>query len=195
MYGTTLKIVAVGGLGGLPATLVLGEAALQSGKPFRVSENHTVAQRGMVAESTFVFGEQDVAPDGAADILLGLDPLETLHALDRCGARTVVVTSISAPPLPAVKGGTSAVPDLENLRALIRRRAACLVAVDAVALARQAGSEQAVEMVMLGALSATGLLPVTSRRIRESIRARSSPAFVAASLDAFEFGFLQRGCC
>ncbi|MBT4091664.1 MAG: pyruvate ferredoxin oxidoreductase, partial [Deltaproteobacteria bacterium] len=53
---TRLILVAVGGQGNLLASKVLGEAALLSGVPVRMSEIHGMAQRGGVVESAIVFG-------------------------------------------------------------------------------------------------------------------------------------------
>jgi indolepyruvate ferredoxin oxidoreductase beta subunit len=56
MNTTRLIIVAVGGQGNLLASKVLGEAALISSIPVRMSEIHGMAQRGGVVESAVVFG-------------------------------------------------------------------------------------------------------------------------------------------
>ena len=55
MDTTRLIIVAVGGQGNLLASRVLGEAALLSDVPVRMSEIHGMAQRGGVVESAIVF--------------------------------------------------------------------------------------------------------------------------------------------
>ena len=57
MTATRLIIVAVGGQGNLLASKVLGEAALLSGVPVRMSEIHGMAQRGGVVESAIIFGD------------------------------------------------------------------------------------------------------------------------------------------
>jgi indolepyruvate ferredoxin oxidoreductase beta subunit len=88
MTATRLIIVAVGGQGNLLASKVLGEAALLSGVPVRMSEIHGMAQRGGVVESAIVFGDtgSSIIADGEADILVGFEPSETLRALPKCNA-------------------------------------------------------------------------------------------------------------
>lgn len=83
MSTTRVIITAVGGQGNLLASKVLGEAALLSGIPVRMSEIHGMAQRGGVVESSIVFGdaESTVISDGEADLLVGFEPSETLRAL------------------------------------------------------------------------------------------------------------------
>ena len=95
MKTTRLIIVAVGGQGNLLASKVLGEAALISGVPVRMSEIHGMAQRGGVVESAIVFGDaaSSIISDNEADILLGFEPSETLRALNRCSKNTKVITT------------------------------------------------------------------------------------------------------
>ena len=91
MEAKRLIIVAVGGQGNLLASRVLGEAALLSDVPVRMSEIHGMAQRGGVVESAMVFGDahSPIISDGEADILLGFEPAETLRALQKCNAGSV----------------------------------------------------------------------------------------------------------
>ena len=93
-------IVAVGGQGNLLASKVLGEAALLSDIPVRMSEIHGMAQRGGVVESALVFGDarSTIISDGEADVLVGFEPSETLRALSKCSPKTVVITNLA--PLP-----------------------------------------------------------------------------------------------
>ncbi|MGD8670481.1 MAG: 2-oxoacid:acceptor oxidoreductase family protein, partial [Desulfobacterales bacterium] len=100
MQTTRLIIVAVGGQGNLLASKVLGEAALLADIPVRMSEIHGMAQRGGVVESAVVFGDalSTIISDGEADVLLGFEPSETLRALNKCNAETVVITNTA--PLP-----------------------------------------------------------------------------------------------
>ena len=91
--------MAVGGQGNLLASRVIGEAALLSDVPVRMSEIHGMAQRGGVVESAIVFGDgkSTIISDGEADILVGFEPAETLRALNKCNKNTVVVTNLSPP--------------------------------------------------------------------------------------------------
>ena len=190
MKVTRLMIVALGGQGNLLAAKVLGEAALLSGIPVRMSEIHGMAQRGGVVESTVVFGnaKSSLISDGEADILAGFEPLETLRALSKCNKNTKVITSTaSLPPFAAVVG-KSAYPDLASLKNRIQEKAGSLTFFDAAEPAREAGNVMAVNMVVLGALAATGLLPVSGDSIREMIRCKTRHGFVETNLKAFELG-------
>lgn len=186
-----LIIVAVGGQGNLLASRVLAEAALLSDVPVRMSEIHGMAQRGGVVESAIVFGdaESTVISDGEADLLVGFEPSETLRAINRSNSKTVVITNLSPLPPFTVAIGKGVYPDLNNLQDLIRAKTSKLIAFDAVELAKEAGNVLAVNMVLVGALIQTGILPLTAENVKETIKTKTKKAFADTNLKAFELGF------
>ncbi len=191
METTRLIIVAVGGQGNLLASKVLGEAALISGVPVRMSEIHGMAQRGGVVESAIVFGnaKSSIISDGEADILLGFEPAETLRAINRCNKNTMVITNTATLPPFTVAIGKVVYPDVENVTSLLRKKTAGLVAIDAMKLAKEAGTPMSVNIVLLGALIQTGTLGFTRENVIEAIKRRTKPAFLEKNLKAFELGF------
>jgi len=186
-----LIIVAVGGQGNLLASKVLGEAASRLNIPVRMSEIHGMAQRGGVVESAMIFGDAQSAiiSDGEADILLGFEPLEALRALNRCNAKTVVITNTSPLPPFTAAIGKGVYPDLATIKKLIAAKTGRLMTLDANALAKEAGNELSVNIVLLGALIKSGILPVTAESVREAIAATTKKAFVETNLKAFELGY------
>ncbi len=186
-----LVIVAVGGQGNLLASSVLGEAALLTGIPLHMSEIHGMAQRGGVVESSLVFGDAQstIISDGEADILVGFEPAETLRAIGKCNANTVVITNL-APLMPfTVNIGQGVYPDLKELQKLIRGKTAKLIAFNAAALAKEAGNPLSVNMVLLGALTQTGVLPLSLEEVKEAMRTKTKKAFLDSNLKAFDLGF------
>jgi len=191
MDTTRLIIVAVGGQGNLLASRVLGEAALEAGIPVRMSEIHGMAQRGGVVESAIVFGQakSTIISDADADVLVGFEPSETLRALNKCNPDTVVITNLAPLPPFTVAIGKGVYPDLALLQNLIRAKTANLIAFDAVALAKAAGNVLAVNIVLLGALIQTGMLPVSEENVKAAIKSSTKKAFVDLNLKAFDLGF------
>jgi indolepyruvate ferredoxin oxidoreductase beta subunit len=186
-----LVIVAVGGQGNLLASSVLGEAALLTGIPLHMSEIHGMAQRGGVVESALVFGDASstIISDGEADLLVGFEPAETLRALSKCNADTVVITNL-APLMPfTVNIGQGVYPDLKELQELIRAKASKLIAFNAAELAKEAGNPLAVNMVLLGALVQTEILPLTTDNVKEAMKRKTKPQFLDSNLKAFELGY------
>lgn len=191
MDTTRLIIVAVGGQGNLLTTRVIGEAALLSGIPVRMSEIHGMAQRGGVVESAVVFGDaqSSTISDGEADILVGFEPSETLRAINKCNLNTVVITNLATLPSFTVTLGKSVYPDLNELQDLIRAKTDNLIAFDAAALAKEAGNVMSVNMVLLGSLIQTDILPLSANNVKEAIKTTTKKAFVESNLKAFELGF------
>jgi indolepyruvate ferredoxin oxidoreductase beta subunit len=191
MQTKRLIIVAVGGQGNLLASKVLGEAALLADIPVRMSEIHGMAQRGGVVESAVVFGDADstIISDAEADVLLGFEPSETLRALNKCNADTVVITNTAPLPPFTVAIGKGTYPDIQELQKLIRNKTARLIAFDAQTLAKQAGNIMSLNMVLLGSLIQTGIMPVSADDVKEAIRTSTKKAFVDINIKAFELGF------
>ena len=191
METTRLIIVAVGGQGNLLASKVLGEAALISGVPVRMSEIHGMAQRGGVVESAIVFGDaaSSIISDNEADILLGFEPSETLRALNRCNKNTKVITNTATLPPFTVSIGKGVYPEVDNIKNLISDKCASLVAIDAMKLAKQAGSPMSVNIVLLGALVQSGTLGFTKENVIKAIKSRTKKSFLDKNLEAFELGF------
>lgn len=191
MDTTRLIIVAVGGQGNLLASKVLGEAALISNIPVRMSEIHGMAQRGGVVESAVVFGnaKSSIISDGEADVLMGFEPSETLRAINKCNSNTVVITNLSCLPPFTVALGKGVYPDLDKVQDLIRSKTKHLIAFNAADLAKQAGNILSVNIVLLGALIQTGILPLSADSVKEAIQTKTKKTFVESNLKAFELGF------
>jgi len=190
MKTTRLVIVAVGGQGNLLASSILAEAALIENVPVRMSEIHGMAQRGGVVESALLFGpgHSTVIAEGEADILVGFEPAETLRALGKCHRESTVITNL-APLMPfTVNIGQGVYPDLKRLQELIRAKTARLIAFNATALAREAGNVLAVNMVLLGCLVETGLLPIRPESVQAAMERKIKPDLLEVNRRAFAAG-------
>ncbi|MFH1125156.1 MAG: indolepyruvate oxidoreductase subunit beta [Pseudomonadota bacterium] len=191
MNVTRLIIVAVGGQGNILAARVLGEAAVTANVPVRMSEFHGMAQRGGVVESMILLGDGESVciSDGEADLLVGFEPSETIRALRKCNKNAVVITNTHPVPPFTVALGKAEYPPVPATMDKLSGRVKKLIAFDGTALALQAGSALALNMVMLGALAGSGKMPLEARSIRETIREKTRKAFVETNLKAFDLGF------
>ena len=190
-----LIIVAVGGQGNLLASKVLGEAALRSEVPVKMSEIHGMAQRGGVVESAIVFGDakSTIISDGEADVLVGFEPSETLRALNKCNADTVVITNTAPLPPFTVGLGIGVYPQMDELKALIKAKTSRFISFNGIELAKEAGNVMSLNIVLLGALIQTGVLQLTADSVKKAIETTTKKAFVETNLKAFELGFEAAG--
>ena len=186
-----IYLTGVGGQGTLLATTVLAQAAILAGHETVTSEVHGMAQRGGVVESTVMMGgiRSPIISDGEADVLLGFEPVETYRALRKCSADSVVVSN-TVPVVPfSVAIGKGAYPDVEKMFDFIRSQVKDLMTVNAQALAEEAGSVVSANIVMLGALAGSGVLPIPREAFEETIRTKTKKQFVENNLRAFGLGF------
>jgi indolepyruvate ferredoxin oxidoreductase beta subunit len=183
-------LTGVGGQGTLLASRLLGEAALAAGYDPMVSETHGMAQRGGIVVSTVVLGDlqSPLISPGEADIVLGFEALEAFRALDRCHAKTLVIANTATMVPYPVAIGQARYPSVAQMFHRLAEQVGALLAFDAGALARQAGSPLAVNMVLLGALAATEYLPIAAEDILRVIRTRTKEKFLASNLKAFDLG-------
>lgn len=155
-----------------------------------MSEIHGMAQRGGVVESAMVFGDAQstIISDGEADLFLAFEPLEALRALNRCNSKTIVITNTASLPPFTASIGKGVYPELETIKQLIESKVGRLITLDANALAKEAGNELSVNMVLLGALIETNVLPISADSIHEAIRETTKAAFVETNIRAVELG-------
>jgi len=183
-------LTGVGGQGTLLASRLLGEAALAAGYEPMVSETHGMAQRGGIVVSTVILGDlkSPLISAGEADIVLGFEALEAFRALDRCHGKTLVIANTATMVPYPVAIGQARYPSVEQMFHRLAEQVGALLSFDAGALAHKSGSPLAVNMVLLGALAATGSLPISAEDILSVIRTRTKEKFLASNLKAFELG-------
>jgi indolepyruvate ferredoxin oxidoreductase beta subunit len=179
-------LAGVGGQGILSIAYVIDNAALKQGLRFKQAEVHGMAQRGGAVQSHLRISDRpifsDLIPKGAADMILSVEPLESLRYIDYLLPGGIVVSSES----PHVN-----IPDYPDLAAVLEqiRTLKNHVLVDSEALAKEAGLSKAQNMVMLGA--ASPFLELEEKNLVEYIRIlfrRRGEKTVDINLKAFQMG-------
>ena len=190
MKSVKIYFVGVGGQGNVLASKLVGEAALLENIPVVLSETHGMAQRGGVVESTAVLGDalSPTIADGCADILLAFEPLEALRALNKANTGSVVITSTSPIKPFSLKGDDSGYPPVDEQFAFLKAHCARVIALDAKALALENNNPLGVNMVLLGALYASGSMPMSADAQRKAIEQNTKPAFLQQNLACFAAG-------
>ena len=184
-----IVFVGVGGQGNLLATRLLGEACLSAGIPAVVSEIHGMAQRGGIVESALVMGASSpIVSKGEADVLIGFEPLETLRALNKCNKNTVVITNTHPLPPFTVAIGQGIYPDIDKALDLIRNNVRSLITLDGDKLAARAGNPLSLNMVMLGVLIGSEIIPLDEDLLKQTIAKTIKQAFLESNLKAFDLG-------
>ena len=183
-----ILIVGVGGQGTLLASVLLGNLALQKDYDVKLSEVHGMSQRGGDVVTHVKINDATVASPliekGEADLIIAFEKLEAyrwLPYLKEGGAMYVNTQQIM--PMPVVLGQVDYPADIDGA---LTKASDTLVAFDALALAEEAGSSKAVNVVLLGAASKA--LPFTQEEWMTVIEQHVKPKFVELNKEAFAKG-------
>ena len=190
----TFRIVisGVGGQGTLLASRLLAEAAIKTGLSVKIGETYGMAQRGGPVMGHIQIGGDASNPqirEGEADVLIGFEPAEASRrgvTYLKDGGLALVNTRVTA-PVEVISGKVS-YPPLDKLLGLLDKVTDDVVAFDATSLAEEAGDPIATNVVMLGALTESGLLPFGKDLVEEVLREALHPRFLDLNLRAFELG-------
>lgn len=186
-----IVLAGVGGQGTLLAAEAIGAAAVKDELNVRVSEIHGMAQRGGAVVSTVRIGEDALSStvlDGQADVLLGFEPFETLRNLKYASEKTLVMMSTERIPPTELAAKNVKYLSIEKLVERVQIFTCHVLLVDAPRLAKKAGSSLAQNVVLLGALAGTGVLPVKTESLKEAIRELVPAKHSEMNLRAFELG-------
>jgi len=187
-----IQLVGVGGQGVLLASTVLGNAAVAEGLEAAMSEVHGMAQRGGSVLCSVRMGQgilSPLMPLGSADLLLGFEPVETCRALSMVNRDSHIVTSIASVVPISVSAGTDTYPRVDDILEAIRSVNPNLVAIDATALAVQAGRAITANSVLVGAISAVKGFPLSRKRMLDSLLEVVPAKARDINVRAFELGF------
>ena len=177
----------VGGQGILSIAAVIGEAALKEGLYMKQAEVHGMSQRGGDVQSNLRLSDKPVASDlipiGQADLIISLEPMESLRYLPYLKKDGWLVTN--AQPFVNIPN----YPDLDKVKAEIEKLPNKVI-LDVEAIAKELGSPRVANIVMLGA--ATPFISIDYNKIADGIRsifARKSEDIIELNLRALRAGF------
>lgn len=182
-----IMIVGVGGQGSLLASRILGNAVLLKNYDVKVSEVHGMSQRGGSVVTYVKYGDAVASPvicKGEADVIISFELLEAARWLPYLKKDGVIVTNTQKiNPMPVVTG---AAQYPEELVEKMKAAGANVIAEDALAIAREAGNEKAVNVALIGLVAHA--LGFDEDTIREAIRISVPEKFLELNLKAFELG-------
>ncbi len=183
-----LVIAGVGGQGVILISDVIGRATVLAGKPVCGAETHGMAQRGgsVINHTRIGCRYSPLVAARSADLLVALEPAEALRFSHYLSPQGVALVN-TRPVLPVtVTTGQAAYPPLEELIERLGQRCGKVIAMDATGLAERAGTAQAMNVVMLGALSR--YIPLSEELIIEALSRVVPERFLEANKKAFALG-------
>jgi len=143
-------LAGVGGQGILSIAAVIGYAALEQGMYLKQSEVHGMSQRGGDVMSNLRISHKEIASDlipfGKADLIIAVEPLESLRYLPYLYKEGWLITA--SKPFENIPN----YPEIEEVLDAIRGIPHHII-LDANVMAKDAGSVKASNIVVLGAAS------------------------------------------
>lgn len=183
-------LCGVGGQGTVLASRIIASAAMEKGLFARTAETIGMAQRGGSVVSHVRIGEEVPSPlisQGNADLILGFEPgeaLRNLSYLKKDGA--VILCPEEVQPITAALSSTeySGKMIIEYLKTKVTR----LIILDTERIITECGSPKVLNVALMGAMAATGVMGITQEEIAAALKKKIKPQFFAMNEKALQLG-------
>jgi indolepyruvate ferredoxin oxidoreductase, beta subunit len=186
MMKNDIILAGVGGQGILSIAATIGLAAVANNLFLKQSEVHGMSQRGGDVQSHLRLSDKpvssDLIPYGKADLIISVEPMESLRYLPWLSANGWLVTNsnpfINIPDYPSLNDILNEIKKIKNH-----------IVIDADGIAKETGSTRSGNIVILGAASTFIDMPFAS--LEDAIRklfGRKGDQIVDANLKALNAG-------
>lgn len=183
-----ILIAGVGGQGVVLASRMLALAAMKAGFHVSTAETIGMSQREGSVSSHIRIGDEvsgSLIPIGKADLLLGLEPAETIRNLPflRKGGKVLVNTHAVQ---PASRPPGSPEYDPAALLSFLYTNYPDILCSDFTELAEDEGTYRAANVAMLGAAAGARVLPFTEEILKAVLNAEIPEKYRTVNKAAFE---------
>ncbi|MBN2160216.1 MAG: indolepyruvate oxidoreductase subunit beta [Spirochaetes bacterium] len=188
-----LIITGVGGQGNVMASRMLGNALACKGFYITIGETFGVSQRGGSVMSHLRISKKSAwspqIPSGQADVIVALEPTEAIRVIASYGNPDVTVLSNTRPIYPVgVIAGELKYPGIDEIRAALGGLAGTVMFINATEEAIRLGQPILGNVIMMGAVAGTGLIPFDTDDFCAVMSESMSGDKLASNIEAFERG-------
>ncbi len=186
-------VAGVGGQGNVLGSQLIGTVLVNQGYKVTIGETYGASQRGGSVMSHVRISSKrqygPLIPPRSADLVIALEPSEAARVLARYGNRNTVAV-VNTRPIYSIDVTSGAIPypDMDSLLKKIRSLTSETYFLDATDNALKMGNPILANIIMLGAVSAAGMLPLTESGLEKAISEVLSPERVPVNLEAFSTG-------
>jgi len=186
-------ITGTGGQGNVLASRIIGEMLSQRGLHVTIGETFGASQRGGSVMSHLRISARSVfspqIPKGRAQLVVALEPSEAIRVLKIYGNPTVKVLTNTRPIHPiGVICGEQTYPSLEDLKRWIKELSEAAWFIDSTTAAVNLGNPVLGNVILIGALAATGVLPLERTQFEAALSRRMKPDQILLNLLAYDAG-------
>lgn len=189
MKDINVLMAGVGGYGVILASDGMAEIGMNNGYDVKKSDTLGMAQRGGSVVSHVRWGKHVFSPmikKGDVDFLIGFEQLEAARWAPYLKSGGVaIVADVTIVPVSVV-GGTMSYPSWDEIKGILAQYTHQIYLIPANRIATEVGNPRAVNMAMLGFMSA--FLELGTEAWTETMRRRLPPKFVESSIEAFMRG-------
>jgi indolepyruvate ferredoxin oxidoreductase beta subunit len=186
-------MAGVGGQGNVMASRVLSNMLSMNGYWITIGETFGASQRGgsvmshIRVSATTTWSPQ--IPKGKAHIVIALEPVEAIRILMTYGNRDVNVLVNTRPIHPvSVIAGEFNYPKFEDVKKALDSLSSRVWLIDATEEAMKLGNPILSNIIMIGAISGLGLLPIGPKDFLTVIRDTFPEKLLDVNRQAFEIG-------
>jgi indolepyruvate ferredoxin oxidoreductase beta subunit len=186
-------ITGVGGQGNVMASRVLSNMMVRNGYYVTIGETFGASQRGGSVMSHIRISSQSAwspqIPRGRADIVVSLEPIEAIRVLKSYGNPKLKVLSNTRPIYPVgVIAGELDYPSLEEIRVSVEELSSIAWFINATDEAVKLGNPILGNIIMIGAMSGIGDLPLRREEFKEVISESLTEDKLDINLKAYDMG-------
>jgi indolepyruvate ferredoxin oxidoreductase, beta subunit len=185
-------VAGVGGQGNLVISSLVGDALVGTGCYVAVGETYGASQRGGAVMSHVRISQEmqygPLIPNARADVVVGMEPLETLRVLAQYGNPDVITIVNPRPIIPlSVLSGDAQYAEVDKFIDAIKSISRKTYVVNATEEAQKMGNTMLTNVILIGALLALDLMPLDKKTMEGILRERF-PKALELNLKAFEKG-------
>ncbi|MFW9943967.1 MAG: 2-oxoacid:acceptor oxidoreductase family protein [Candidatus Sifarchaeia archaeon] len=185
-----ILVAGVGGQGNLVCGRILAEGAMRRNLRPVIGDTFGASRRGGAVLTHLRIGESDsgpLIPNNQADLILGLEPLETLRTAVRFGRQdSVVIFSELKVDTADTLGGKTEYPDIDRLTEALESISGVVFRLDPKASLEKIGSNRVLNSYMIGALAGSGRTSLDSNELRGLVGETLKPK--RTNTEAFDAG-------
>lgn len=186
-------ITGVGGQGNVMAARIIGNMLALRGLYVTIGETFGASQRGGSVMSHLRISEKSSwspqIPKGRADLVVALEPIESLRVMAQYGNEQTAVVSNTRPVFPVgVICGDFKYPSMEELNISLKQLCSNINFIDATEEAIKLGNPILSNVIMIGAVAGLGVIPVDDSDFEKIMSAYLPAKKMEVNMKGFQLG-------